>query len=93
MGIAFNGPYNVDTTDFNSIPGVYVISDSSFRPIDVGQTEDLRRRMSSHDRYECWARSSTGRPLLYFYHIPNERERLELESAIRSRFPFVCGIR
>jgi len=47
-GYTFDGPYPLSTTLFNNVPGVYLVSDLRGAYIDVGETDSLKNRLSSH---------------------------------------------
>ncbi len=90
-GYEFEGPF-IPTTDFNSVGAVYVITDSNNSPIDVGQTNDLKSRIPSHERQDCWGRSAQGTVSVYARIEPSEQTRLQIENLIRKSFKFTCGV-
>lgn len=90
-GYNFQGPYNL-ATSFKNIGGIYVITDSNNSPIDVGQTNDFKSRIPSHERQDCWKRNAKGSISIYALVETLEQSRLQIESDIRHGFKFTCGI-
>jgi hypothetical protein len=91
LGYQFQGPFSL-AAFFNPIGAVYIISDKNNSPIDVGQTGNLKERIPCHERQACWHRNAAEN--VYVYALPHndEETRLLIESAIRNRFNFTCGI-
>lgn len=88
-----DGPHRVDTS-FAEVPGVYLITDCNNQPIDCGETGNLCQRMNSHERKDSWYQCAHGQqPLLYFLSESDGTRRLQIESIIRTSYPFVCGVR
>jgi excinuclease UvrABC nuclease subunit len=49
------GSYDINSTTWNEVPGLYIFtySDGRFwQPLYIGQAEDFRKRMTSHERFE-----------------------------------------
>lgn len=90
-GYEFKGPFTTET-DFKSIGAVYVITDTNNSPIDVGQTNDLKSRIPSHERQDCWKRNAQGGVSVYARVESSEQTRLQIESIIRNSFKFTCGV-
>ncbi len=85
--------YPLETTNFNDVSGVYVISTSQ-KWIDVGETDELGSRLGSHERKPCWKRNSDNLTLwVNFRQIDNQQERLDLEAKLRNNLKPVCGDR
>lgn len=90
LGLEFES-YLLESTDFNDVPGVYVITTSE-KWIDVGETNKLSSRLGSHERRPCWSRNAEALKLwVNFRRIENEQDRLTLEAKIRLEFNFTCG--
>ena len=90
IGLQFER-YSLETTNFNNVSGVYVISTSQ-KWIDVGETEELGTRLANHERKPCWKRNSDNLTLwVNFRKIGNQQERLDLEATLRRRLRPVCG--
>jgi hypothetical protein len=92
------GPYPIAQADkLKNEPGVYVIrcrsSSGDTLIIDVGQSDNVRDRVMSHDRRECWNKNCKGRLEVAATYIKDEQERLELEKKIRQRRKPPCGER
>lgn len=59
-GYNFEGPFN-NSDSLRSQSGVYVILGSNagngnWNVVDVGESEDVKTRVASHDRADCWKR-------------------------------------
>ena len=90
-GSIYDGPYQINNTLFNEVAGVYLIVDINGSIIDVGETENLKDRIPSHERSLCWNRQ--GGVNLWFHHEPNQSQRLYKEKHIRDTFQPVCGVK
>ena len=90
-GYIFEGPYNLSSTSFNDVPGVYFISDSRGNSLDVGETEQLATRLVSHERGTCWQNNSLGDVIVWFHGDSNQSSRLRKEAVIRKSNKFSCG--
>jgi predicted GIY-YIG superfamily endonuclease len=88
----FEGPYPLLSTNFSKVGAVYVISDNKNAPIDVGQTDDLRDRMGTHERKPCWQRNAQGGISVYALVEASEKSRLFIEQKIRNAHKFTCGV-
>lgn len=92
LGVRFES-YPLESTNFNDVPGVYVISTSQ-KWIDVGQTDKLASRLANHERKPCWKRNSNNLTLwVNFKRIDSEQERLDLEAKLRQNLKPapICG--
>ena len=92
LNYEFEGPYPLAETVFNEVPAVYFISDDHNSNLDVGQTDNLKTRLASHDRMPCWRRNAKSRIVVYVLQVFSGNQRLAIESRIRSSFNFCCGI-
>jgi len=97
-----DGPYPIDQANkLKNTPGVYTIlcrsSSTSSRDtltlIDVGQSDNVRDRVMSHDRRECWNKNCKGRLEVAATYIKDEQERRRLEKEIREQYQPPCGER
>lgn len=85
--------YPLESTNFNEVAGVYVISTSQ-KWIDVGETDKLGSRLASHERRSCWSRNSNNQTLyVNFKQINNQQERIDFESQLRQSLNPTCGDR
>lgn len=89
----FDGPYE-SATDLPAASGVYVIStkqqNGKHRVLDVGESGDVRERVSNHDRASCW--DSHKRDSLYMSAYQcGETTRMSLEGEIRKEYEPPCG--
>jgi len=98
LGYSFEGPY----TDISSVrdqAGLYVIcdyrSDGKWYVLDVGESEQLRTRLTNHERASCWNRHRQGQLGVAVLYTPGwtEDQRRILESTIRDAFSPPCGKR
>jgi transcriptional regulator with XRE-family HTH domain len=80
--LQFLGPFPISTWEENvgeePIPCVYVLYDELRRPVRIGETEDLRRRLSEHKRDAWWWRSPTVDSFAYVV-IENAKVRRDTE--------------
>ena len=98
-----DGPYPITQADkLKNAPGVYVIwcrsSSTSSRDtltlIDVGQSDNVRDRVMSHDRKDCWSKHCHQESLkVAAIYIKDEQQRLNLEKQIREQYQPPCGER
>ncbi len=91
-GYQFEGPFDEARTDFNEVSTVYVILDVNNKLIDVGETDQLKTRLSVHERRDCWERNC-GRGNIYVaaYRSDDQSKRLLIEKQIRGFYTFPCG--
>ena len=93
-GYHFKGLFQ-NAQSLSSGPGVYVIwckENDHWTVLDVGESENVRDRVSNHDRAECWRRNCSG--TIYYsaiYTFGSEEERRRIEQDIRSRTNPPCG--
>lgn len=97
-GYTFEGPY-MSTADLQNQPGVYVIldkhTDDGWYVIDVGESNEIKNRVESHDRANCWQRNRKGvLGVAVKYTLGwTSQQRRNLESQIREAYSPVCGDR
>ncbi len=91
----FNGPH----TNNNTIPavsGVYIITtlapNQKYTVIDVGESHNIKDRVSSHDRSEQW-RNHIQTGLHAWVLGASEAERMLIEKAHRIAYNPACGMR
>lgn len=89
------GPFiNVDGLSPRS--GVYVIlgrSDHAERwyVVDVGESEDIRNRVDTHERAPCW-RGQGHRQLSVAAIYVDGRDRMLIERHLRQQYNPPCGL-
>lgn len=94
-----DGPYPIDQANkLKNTPGVYTIwcrssSRDTLTLIDVGQSDNVRDRVMSHDRRECWNKNCKGSLEVAATYIKDEQQRLNLEKEIRQHCKLPCGER
>lgn len=89
-GFSFEGPYH-DTSNLENSSGVYVILDNQQDKIlDVGESENVRMRIETHDRKNCWEKNSIG-AISYAVYYASELERMFVEKIIRDKCKPPCG--
>lgn len=97
-GMEFDGPFT-DTGDLKNQQGIYVIldrrSDQKWYLIDVGESTDVKTRVESHDRKDCWKTNSQGTLGVAVCYTPGwtDSQRRQKESSIRDKFNPPCGER
>jgi len=97
-GYEFAGPFFIPD-NLPEAEGIYVVfckpAVGNFSVVDVGQAEDVKERLTNHDREDCWRRSCRG-TLYYAVHqmlFSTEDERRAVEMHIRSQTNPPCGER
>jgi hypothetical protein len=94
-GRTFHGAY-ASPAALASMPGVYVIwceSKTASKVIDVGESDDVRKRMVNHERAVCWERNCRGfiRYCAFYTSGETEAERKLLAEEIRKTARPPCG--
>lgn len=77
-------------------PGVYVIwckTGNDWKVLDAGQAQDVKDRVTNHDRAHCWSQNCEGKVL---YSATYTRgmdgyERSQIETQIRTLTDPPCG--
>ena len=93
--LSFEGAFR-HPGDLLQKPGVYVIwcdRGSGWAILDVGESDDVRARVLSHDRKDCWRRHCAG-DILYAAHYASgmdEGARRALERRLRTMDGPPCG--
>lgn len=91
----FEGPYaNVDSLEDRS--GVYAILDrrnDGLYVVDVGESSEVKTRVSNHDRKPCWSNSSKGKLEVAVRYTPGLQQpgRKSIEQNIRDDYHPSCG--
>ena len=93
----FDGTYT-SPDRLQSELGVYVIwcrDGDSWAVLDVGESDNVRARVSDHDRADCWAKHCTGTIYYSAHYMPlsDEDERRRVEQEIRDSVNPPCGER
>lgn len=89
----FHGPHATNGT-LPPISGVYLIttitSNERHTIIDVGESRNIKHRISNHDRIDQWQKNAqTG--LHAWVLAANEAQRMLIEKAHRLTYKPVCG--
>lgn len=92
----FEGPYNT-TALVQNRSGVYAIltrpkGTGSYDIVDAGESGDLRMRVETHDRKDCWNRNNQGELAVAVLYC-GELGRMAIEALLRAAFNPTCGIR
>lgn len=93
----FEGPYS-NTNQLEDRSGVYFITwykNNEYYPIDVGESKNVKTRIETHDRKDCWDENCNGQLMAAVYYTPNKQQqgRMEIEQDIRCNYNFPCGDR
>jgi hypothetical protein len=92
-GYQFDGGYlNPDGLKIKA--GVYVLwcrFKDSWTILDVGESDDVRWRLSTHERSGGWKENCPGKIYYTATYISDKNERTALEKKIRSSHKVVCG--
>ncbi len=94
---SFEGPYR-NTNDLEDRSGVYLIIcyvDEKYYPIDVGESKNVKSRVETHDRAQCWKKNCKNEIMYSVYYTPNKQQpgRKEVEQDIRCKYSLPCGDR
>ena len=89
----FEGPF-ADTFSLKNLPGIYVIlgnnGGDNWEVVDVGESDDVRRRVENHDRKKDWQQQKLA--TLAVAALYTRGERRELEQEIRNFYIPLCGV-
>ncbi len=93
----FEGPYS-STKSLEDKSAVYVIlcsTNSSYEPIDCGESATVKSRVENHGRKICWNSNCSGTLKVAVLYTPNLQSsgRITIEQEIRAAFRFPCGSR
>jgi hypothetical protein len=94
----FDGPYS-STESLQDRSGVYVIldyrEDRRYYIIDVGESAQVKTRVETHDRRDCWQRHCRGTMYVAVLYTPNLQQpgRSKIEQEIRQQYNPPCGER
>ena len=92
----FEGPYNTTAAVWNR-SGAYAIltrpaGTATYRVVDAGESGDLRARLDTHDRADCWRRNNQGDLAVAVLYC-DERSRKAVEAHLRAAYAPACGVR
>jgi len=92
----FDGPYTTpDKLEDRS--GIYAIlcqkDGNNYRLIDVGESANVKTRVETHDRKDCWKRNCNGTLTFAVYYTPGLQQpgRMAIEQEIRKQYDPPCG--
>jgi hypothetical protein len=90
----FEGPYtSVNSLDDRS--GVYAILcyNGQYRVIDIGESAEVKTRVTNHDRQGCWTRNctSTLAYAVYYTSYLQQSGRMAIEQELRKLYDPPCG--
>jgi len=92
----FEGPYP-DTASLQDRSGVYAILDHEegghYGLLDVGESANVKTRVETHDRKDCWNRNKKRTLYYAVYYTLNLQQpgRMEIEQEIRGQYKPPCG--
>lgn len=94
-GLRFEGPFR-QPGDLDSKAGVYVIwcsRGAGWAALDVGESGDVRARILSHDRKDCWRQNCLGEVMFAAHYTPgtDEISRRRIETQLRDLEHPRCG--
>jgi len=99
-GYDFEGPYRLTETErLEDRSGVYVIlcpvQQNEYRVIDVGESAQVKTRLETHDRKDCWELNCSGTLYVAVLYTPHLQQpgRSEIEQKIRRQYNPPCGER
>ena len=96
-GYQFDGAYP-SSESLQSRAGIYVIwckTGEQWTVLDIGETTDVKERVSNHDRADCWARHCSGKIYYSATYTPNLQQsgRIAIEQRLRDLTDPPCGRR
>lgn len=90
----FAGPY-YSPDSLKAKAGVYVIlceRQPRSTILDVGQSENLKDRVTNHDRKDCWGRHCKKADIRYaVYYLEVGTARSYVEQRVRNEYDVPCG--
>jgi hypothetical protein len=90
----FEGPY-YSPSNLRATAGAYVIlceRQPRSTILDVGQSENLRDRVTNHDRRGCWENHCQAADIRYaVYYLEDETGRRYIEQRVRKEYDVACG--
>ena len=94
-GYQFDGPFYYSES-LRELPGVYVVwclFHNYLNILDVGESDNVKERLGSHERRDCWKNKCPGIIQHSAAYISDQAERLRLEKLIRNSEIVPCGER
>ena len=96
-GYEFDGAYE-SPDSLQARSGVYVIwcrNGDNWTVLDVGEAADVKDRIMTHDRADCWSRKCSGTIYYSATYTPDLQQvgRMEIEQRIRLLADPLCGER
>ena len=93
----FEGPYT-STDNLKDRSGVYAIicqNNGKNYVIDVGESAEVKTRIETHDRENCWERNCRGTLAVSVYYTPHLQQsgRMAIEHELRRQYNPACGKR
>jgi len=93
----FEGPFTT-TEPLEDRSGVYIIlckTGDDYIVIDVGESAQVKTRVSTHDRTDCWDKNCSGELNVAVLYTPNAQQigRMAIEQALRTQYSPACGAR
>jgi len=88
----FEGPY-LTTNMLQNRSGVYAVLCNKNKVIDVGEASEIKNRIETHDRKECWRRhcDESISYAVYYIEYGKKPSRVEVEQDIREFYNPPCG--
>ena len=91
----FEGPYS-NSGSLEDRSGVYAIiceENGELHLIDVGESSEVKTRVKTHDREECWERICNKIIKYAAYYIEHGKKpsRVAVEQDIRDNYNIACG--
>lgn len=99
MSFKWNGYVFEGSLDLNEVTagaGVYIIfckSGDAWKVLDIGESQEVRKRLANHDRKDCWNENCAGKLYYSAHSMPGSSEdaRRTVESDLRSKNNTPCG--
>jgi hypothetical protein len=93
----FEGPFQ-GTSSLEARSGVYAIlthNGMAYDPVDVGESAQVKTRVETHDRADCWRQHAAGPLAVAVLYTPGLQQagRRAVEQELRQQFNWPCGDR
>jgi len=94
---SFEGPFS-NPSSLSNKSGVYAVltratTNDKYSVVDIGESGEVRDRVSDHNRAPCWNRNKKAAGLAYTAYYCNESTRMKVEAELRGAYKPSCGDR
>lgn len=91
----FEGPY-ISENSLKDKSGIYAIlckQNSGYKPLDIGESCQVKTRVMNHDRRKCWQKNCSGMIAYAVFYMPHIHQagRMKIEQKLRRQYNPPCG--